>query len=207
MRTLSKATSFFILVLLLISTPALACTTQSPYLESLTVDLDPVVVSLFNNPDLGDTDNFSLCAIDLSYPNNSYDLLFNVAGSDDWQNFNTMFGPFMYANFDLSESSSNIIDLNLGLYDSDLLVSEKAEVTFFSFEPQQTGEYNWYDWVVLNWLDDNDTPLNVSTFLSTFPCGDPYDMVGTTAAVPIPGTGLLLSLGILCLIGRRNSQK
>jgi hypothetical protein len=205
MQTFSKA-SLFLLALLLTSMPALACITQPPSPESLTLDMDPVEISLYNDPYFGDTDYFSLSAINLSYPNTTYDLLFSVGESGEWQKFDTMFGPFMYTEFDLSESPSNIIDLKLGLYDSNGLVSEEAEVTFFSFEPQLAEEYGWHDWAILNWLDDEGSSLDVSTFLSTFPFGDPLDMVGTTA-VPIPSSGLLLSLGILCLIGRRNSQR
>jgi hypothetical protein len=204
MQSLLKTTFFLLLALLLASTPALACTVEDPpVLSSFTHSQDPVDISLY---DYSGDDAFSLCAIDLSYPNNTYDVMYFVEGSSGWQPFNTMFGPFMYAEFDLSGSSSDIINLNLGLFDGEDLVSNQAETTFFSFYPRLTEDYSWYDWAVLNWQDDDGSPLDVSTLLSTFPCGDPLDMVGTTA-VPIPGTGLLLSFGILCLIGRRNSQR
>jgi hypothetical protein len=205
MQTLSKVILLFLFVLLLNSMQALACSTPQPP-QNLNFDKDPVVISLYNDPDVGDTSYFKLCVIDLSYPNNTYDVLFSIGESGDWQNFNTMFGPLTYTEFDMSESPSNTIDLNLRLYDGDVLVSNQAKVNFFSYDPQLTEEYSWYDWAVLNWLNEDGSELDVSTLLTTFSCGDPLDMVGTTA-VPIPGTGLLLSFGILCLIGRRNNRK
>lgn len=205
MKYFTKAV-FASLVLLMAAMPALACHVDPPDIDPAASS--PAAISLYNNAAGGEADSITLFALNMFDSGEFYGLAFDDGTTDDWQSFNPLMGPLFGNELNMSAvtfDQAGRIDLNLGLADcTGEIISETAEVTFHSFQSQMDG-YDWFNWVELNWLDEEDTPLNVSTVLSAWLPWDSEDMVGTTA-VPIPGTGLLLSLGLLCLIGRRSRQ-
>jgi hypothetical protein len=207
MKILTK-TIVFSVVILLTALPAFACLEPPPEVDDCLPPIsDPVSISLFNSPEVGQTDTISLFALNLFDNDPIYDLQFNQAGGGDWQSFNPLLGPIMGDRLNLTTvtfDQPGIIDLNLRLTDGDDVVSDRAEVNFYSFQTQ-LDDYNWYNWVELRWLDDCGDPLDVTSALTAWLPWDSQDLVGT--AVPIPGTALLLSLGVLCLVGRRNCQR
>lgn len=185
--------------------PALACSIEP--IEPTGVV--PATLSLYNDPVAGDPDTLTLFALNLSDSGSFFNLEFEEAGSGAWRNFNPVFGSFFDDELNLTtftfDQAAEVTGLNLRLLDCQGVVSTQAEITFHSFQALIDG-YDWFNWVELSWFDDSGNPLDVSTALTAWLPWDSEDMVGTTA-VPIPGSGILLGLGVLCLIGRRRHSK
>ncbi len=203
----------FSVAILVAAVPAFAChvdPVEPPFVDDFfTGSLNPVAISLFNAPDTCDSDTVTLSAFFGFGMGNLYDLELSQNGND-WTAFNPSSWDILTAY--TFEDPQATINLNLRLSDAAGVVSNSADVTFYS-EQAQDGGYDWYNWVELNWLNDaNGESINVSTLLTALvipgtgcELGNRHDLVGM-ASVPIPGTGLLLSIGLLCLIGRRKTQ-
>jgi hypothetical protein len=206
---LMKKTLLLVLVLLWVTIPGYACMMD----DTQTIEgnlnsgiLDQTSISLFNDSAQGITDDVTLFALNLSDPSLPYDLQFQTDDSSDWMSFNSVFGSREASSLGLMSHTFNqpgILDLNLRLFDGSDVVSETASLYFHELQYQENG-HDWYSWAELEWFDADGEALDVTTALWAWVPWDNKDLIGPEA-LPIPGTGLLLMIGVVGLIGfRRN---
>lgn len=207
--SLMKKTILIAVVVLLAAVPGYACMMDdtTPIDGNLSSGiLDQTRISLFNDATQGNTDAITLFALNLYDPSLSYDLQFQADDSGDWMSFSPVLGSFETSILDLMShtfNQSGIFNLDLKLFDGSDVVSETASLTFHELQYQEDA-HDWYSWAELEWFDENGDALDVTTALWAWVPGDTKDMIGPEA-LPIPGTGLLVLLGVVGLIGcRRN---
>lgn len=207
---LVKKTVLLMMVLLVASVPGYACMMDegTPIDGSLNVGVfESTTISLFNDTVQGNTDEITLFALNFYDPSLSYDLQFQADHSGDWMSFSPLFPPFFDSDFGPTSHTFNqagIIDLDLRLFDGSNVVSETAAISFHELQYQE-NEQDWFTWAELEWFDADGEALDVTTALWAWVPWDRKDLIGPEA-LPIPGTGLLLMIGVVGLIGCRRKN-
>lgn len=206
---LMKKTILLAVVLLMVAVPGYACMMDDPSSIEGNLDsgiFDQTTISIFNNAAQGDTESTTLFALSLSDASLSYDLQFQADDSGDWMSFSPVFGSRAASSLGLTSHTFNqagIIDLDLRLLDGSDVISETASLYFHELQYQENG-HDWYSWAELEWFGADGEALDVTTALWAWVPWDNKDLIGPEA-LPIPGTGLLLMIGVVGLIGfRRN---
>jgi hypothetical protein len=168
---------------------------------------NPMTLSLYNAPDLGESDTISLFALSAFEAGTTFGLEYHLDWSDSWYAFDQEMGSLFGNMISLAPlySPPGTLDIGLRLTDgSGTVISQSAEVTFHALQSEVDG-YEWFNWVSFDWLDDAGQPIDVSTMLTASLPWEAGDMVGRP--VPISSTGLLLGFGLLVLVGRRSKRR
>lgn len=205
-----KKTLLLMIVLLVVSVPGYACMMDedTPIDGSLNSGVfESTSISLFNDTVQGNTDDITLFALNFYDPSLSYDLQFQEGNSSDWMSLSPLFRPFFDSSPGLKFHTFNqagIINLDLRLFDGSNVVSETAALSFHELQYQENDQ-DWFTWAALEWFDADGEALDVTTALWAWVPWDSKDLIGPEA-LPIPGTGLLLMIGVVGLIGCRRKN-